>query len=315
MKTNLSTRIATVFLLFAIMIAGCATGLKGIFDDDVIHKRKHTTPGDPGRTEIVIIDITDRDIKNYGRWPWGRDIQGKAVTVLNQYKAKGVYFDIFFTEADDRWPAKDKAFRDAIDISDIPVFIPFVFVAPGGGRTALLYPVQTLDVVENADVVDIKRDILLSLPEFVHPSSGTGFINYFPDKRGVLREIRAVLKWRGSCYPFMGVTIAAYYFGVPVDKIVLKGNVMDFGSKKLVLTKSLGIRPEFGQPFTQFKHYSYTELFEADLESALKGRFVIMASNATGLTNLHVTPTSNRYPGSEVHAVILDYLLNDLQEK
>ena len=56
--------------------------------------------------EIVIVDVTDKDIAKYGRWPWGRDIHGKALRVLNKCEAKGVFFDYIFSEPDSRWPEK-----------------------------------------------------------------------------------------------------------------------------------------------------------------------------------------------------------------
>ena len=83
-------------------------------------------------TEIVIIEVTDKDIGKYGRFPWSRDIHGRALNMLSNYKAKGVFFDMVFSEPDSRWPEKDSAFSIAIQASKIPVFIPYFFVKEGG---------------------------------------------------------------------------------------------------------------------------------------------------------------------------------------
>ena len=82
--------------------------------------------------EIVIVDVTDKDIAKYSRFPWGRDIYGKALRALNNHEAKGVYFDYILSEQDSRWPEKDKAFSDEMKSSIIPVFLPYVFVKEGG---------------------------------------------------------------------------------------------------------------------------------------------------------------------------------------
>ena len=66
---------------------------------------------------IVIIDVTDRSMARYGRWPWPRDLHGEALKMLNLAEIKGVYFDFIFSEKDARWPEKDLAFSESIRTS------------------------------------------------------------------------------------------------------------------------------------------------------------------------------------------------------
>lgn len=84
-----------------------------------------------------------------------------------------------------------------------------------------------------------------------------------------------------------------------------------FGSKQLKLLKEAAFRPDFGEPFNKYKHYSYSDLLEGKIDK-VNGKFAIMGYNATGLSDFVVTKTNNRYPGSEIHAVFIDYLLNEL---
>ena len=263
------------------------------------------------KTKIIIIDVTDKDINQYGSFPWPRDIHGRAVRILNHHKAKGVLFDMVFSEADDRRPEKDQEFAQAISDSAIPVFIPFFFVKPGGGKQAFPYPVQTLSVTNNSNIKSLEYDVLPSLHQFIASSSGTGFVNIFPNKKGILESITTVLSWNKKYYPFIAITIAAHYLKIPTNEIYIKKNIMYIGSKRLKLSNEAGFRPDFGKPFMRYKHYAYSDLLEDRIDNIL-GKFAIIAFNATGLSDFAVTRTSNHYPGSEINAVFIDYMLNDL---
>lgn len=291
-------KLAVISVLLPIFV-----GLVMIFPDNGLAKTNNT--------EIMIIDVTDRDIKKYGRFPWTRDIHGKAVSILSQKKARGVLFDMVFSEADTRSPEKDQKFAHAIAEADIPVFIPFFFVRPGGGMQIFPYPVQTVSVTDPSNIKSIKLDVLPSLEKFINSTPGSGFNNIFPNTRGVLEDIITVLAWNKKYYPFIGITIAAYYFNIPVNKIILRKDILYFGSKQLKLGKEAAFRPDFGSPFNKYKHYAYSDLFEEKIDH-IKGKFVIMGYNATGLSDFVVTKSNNRFPGTEIHAVFIDYLLNEL---
>lgn len=45
----------------------------------------------------------------------------------------------------------------------------------------------------------------------------------------------------------------------------------------------------------------------------IRGKFVIMGFNATGMSDFVVAASSDRYPGAEVHAVLIDSILRRIQ--
>lgn len=262
-------------------------------------------------TEIVIIEVTDKDIGKYGRFPWGRDIHGKALNILNSYKIKGVLFDMLFSEPDSRWPEKDSAFSDAIKKAKIPVFIPYCFVKEGG-KQAFPYHVEGIKIDDASHIKNMKAQVLPSLSQFVMNATNTGYLNVFLDKKGVLRDITTIVQWNGKYYPFIGVTIAAHCFNVPIDEVYLENRTLHIGKAKIKLRKGAKFRPSFGKPFKKYKHYAYSDLLEGKLTNKIQGKFIIMGYNATGLSDFLVTTSSNRFPGSEVHAVFIDYMLNEI---
>ena len=261
-------------------------------------------------TEILIIEVTDKDISKYGRFPWGRDIHGKALKMLSSYKAKGVYFDMVFSEPDSRWPEKDSAFSIAIQESDIPVFIPYCFVKEGGKQT-FPYLVRGIKVDDASHIKKMKSQVLPSLKQFVM-NTNTGYINVFLDKNEILKDITTIVQWKGKYYPFIGITIAAHYFKTPIEEVYLRNRTLHIGKAKVKLRTGANIRPDFGKPFKKYKHYAYSDLLEGKLANKIQSKFIIMGYNATGLSDFFVTTSSNRFPGSEVLAVIIDYMLNEI---
>ena len=259
--------------------------------------------------EIVIVDVTDRDIAKYGRFPWSRDIYGKALRKLNNYAAKGVYFDYIISESDSRWPEKDKAFADEIESSKIPVFLPYVFVKEGG-KEKFSYEVKGVKVIDAPHVWSLDQQVLPPISQLAVNTTNMGFINVFLDKDDILREVTTVVKWRNRYYPFIGIPIAAHYKNVPIDKVFLKNKTLHIGSIMLQLRNGAKFRPTFRKPFDRYKHISYSDLFEGNIRDKIKAKFVIMSFNATGLSHFFVTPNSNRFPGSEIIAGFLDDILN-----
>ena len=260
-------------------------------------------------TEIVIIEVTDKDIGKYGRFPWSRDIHGRALNMLSNYKAKGVFFDMVFSEPDSRWPEKDSAFSIAIQASKIPVFIPYFFVKEGG-KQAFSYPVEGIIVDDASQIKKMNSQVLPSLPKFTKNVTNTGYVNVFLDKNNMLKDITTIVQWNGKYCLFIGVTIAAHYMNTPIGEVYLKNRTLHIGKAKMKLRTGAKIRPAFGKPFTKYIHYAYSDLLEGKLANKIQGKFIIIGYNATGLGDFLVTTSSNRFPGSEIHAVFIDYMLN-----
>ncbi|MBW1695037.1 MAG: CHASE2 domain-containing protein [Deltaproteobacteria bacterium] len=258
--------------------------------------------------KIAIIDVTDKDVAKYGRFPWSRDIHAKALKKLNVYGAKGVLFDFIFSEPDARWPERDSFFSNAIKESKIPVFIPYMFLKEGGAE-AFSYKVDRMRVDDASHIKKVSQ-VLPALSQFAVNATNTGYINVYPDKDYVLKSVPVVLQWHDKFYPFIGINIAAYYKKVPIYEIYLKNKMLHVGSSKFRLNKDASLELDFGKPFTKYIHLSYSDLFEEDLTNQIKDKFIIMSFNASGLSDFFVTKSSNRFPGSEVHAVFLDFFFN-----
>ncbi|MDP3140400.1 MAG: CHASE2 domain-containing protein, partial [Methylotenera sp.] len=68
--------------------------------------------------DIVIVDINEASLnamaKEYGRWPWPRQVFGEFVENIKAQNPKAIVFDILFSDADIYNPDSDAYFNDVI---------------------------------------------------------------------------------------------------------------------------------------------------------------------------------------------------------
>ena len=68
--------------------------------------------------DIVIVDINEASLaalgKEYGRWPWPRQVLGEFLEQIEKQQPKAVVFDILFSDADVYNPDSDAYFDAAI---------------------------------------------------------------------------------------------------------------------------------------------------------------------------------------------------------
>ncbi len=63
-------------------------------------------------------------------------------------------------------------------------------------------------------------------------------------------------------------------------------------------------------PAKTFPHYSISDIIAGRLSPELiKGKIVIVGATATGIYDLRVTPYSTVYPGVEIHANVVENIL------
>ena len=68
--------------------------------------------------DIVIVDINEASLsamaKEYGRWPWPRQVFGEFVENIEAQHPKAIVFDILFSDADVYNPDSDAYFNEVI---------------------------------------------------------------------------------------------------------------------------------------------------------------------------------------------------------
>lgn len=272
--------------------------LKNIENDslDVAFKLRGSLPTNP---HIVIIEITDSDIAQVGRWPWKRSWDAAITQTLTELGAKTVYFDIIFSEASDE--QDDALFEEALKRSK-NTYLPFAF---------------------QAGDINIK-EAFLPIKRFSSYIRGTGFTNIWPDSDGVIRSIPLLFQTEKTIYPHIALKIALDYDGFSLQEInprYLRVNnvhgqvIIPLASKNRLLINWAG-------PWQKtFKHYSFLEVLAKYKDYAdgklpgkelkdFKDSICLIGLTAVGLYDIKPIPLQPEYPGLGVVANTINEIIN-----
>lgn len=293
----------TVLIVLDASVFNVGTNMRQkAFDFMVRHRVVQPAP-DP---EIVIVDINEASLaalsRDYGRWPWPRQVMGEFLEQLETQKPKAVVFDILFSDADVYNPDSDAYFNDVIAATD-NTFFPFLRLE-GQDQLSQVTPAMIPGVIqvpahEAAASYPADSHVAVVLPHFpaMLKPGRIGTHNIYPDRDGIVREYKLYRDdygWRMPSLPLVVGQFAAK--SVPNEQTLL-----------------LNWR---GKPFS----YHYTSFSDVYLDMTAKapkrpqnefaGKIVIIGSTAPSLFDLKATAMAKAHPGVEILATAIDNVKN-----
>jgi adenylate cyclase len=156
-------------------------------------------------------------------------------------------------------------------------------------------------------------------------NKATGFFNVFPDPDGVVRRVPLAIPYGRSkdrsewnLYASIDVQTIRFYLDLPLEKIIL--NFGDTGIDVLEFGQSILVQPDeisrmmvnFQGPTGSYKYYSIADVVNRSFPpGTFKDKIVLVGATATGIGDLRSTPFGRLdYPGVEIHANVIDNILN-----
>jgi len=155
--------------------------------------------------------------------------------------------------------------------------------------------------------------------------SGTGFFNVFADPDGVVRKGILALpfglslkKTEWDLYASLDVQIVRSYLDLSNDRIILNFGAngienIEFGSSDVVQPDDVGrANINYRGPARTFPYVSIADVVHHKFTAGtFKDKIVLVGASAVGIADLRTTPFSAfNYPGVEIHANIVDNILN-----
>lgn len=298
LKNNFYIYLATLFTLLVLLDASVFHVGQNMRDKAFDFMVKHRVIQAKPDADIVIVDINEASLaafaKEYGRWPWPRQVLGEFVENIQAQKPKAIVFDIVFSDADIYNPDSDAYFNEVIASSN-NVFFPILRLDPSQDKLSQLKYAQIPGIRAKPDH-NQNATIAAILPFFegARKAGRLGTHNVYPDNDGIVREYRIYHEEEGWHLPSLPEIVGANAGG---DLTGLPQNML------------MNWR---GKPFS-YHYVSFSDVF-TDLASQHKKRpqdeftnkTVIIGSTAAGLFDIKPTAMDKQFPGVEVLATAID---------
>lgn len=297
LKNNFYIYLATLFTLLVLLDAntfGVGMNMRDkAFDFMVKHRVINPKPD----ANIVIVDINEPSLaafaKEYGRWPWPRQVLGEFVENIQAQNPKAIVFDIVFSDADIYNPDSDAYFNEVITACE-NCFFPILRLDPSEDQNSQLKFAQIPGLSHEAGAQE-NATLAAILPYFkgALKTERLGTHTVYPDNDGVVREYRMFHDDYGWRLPSMPLTVAKF------------AEATDSLPKNMLLNWR-------GKPF-RYTYATFSDVF-TDLASQNKKRpqdeftnkIVIIGSTAPGLFDIKPTAMDKQFPGVEIMATAID---------
>lgn len=291
----------------------------------------------------VVVDIDEKSLAAYGQWPWPRYLVARLIDNLTQNGAASVALDILLAEPDRSSPnlLRQRLHRDfgvELDLEKLPPDLAdndAVLAATLARSPAVLGVFMQFDPYKGPpsslprptglaeqtpagappprDTVLRATSALLPLPAFSR-AAPVGAINVAPGTDGVVREVPLLYRLGDNIYA--NLSLRALMRGLDVKTMILRSGPeglteIRLGPYRVPVSAQGLMRVPFKGPRGVYPYYSAVDILEKRVPPEhLEGRVVFVGTSAAGLQDIRATPFDAVYPGVEVHAAVVDAILN-----
>jgi len=300
--------------------------------------------------QVVIVDIDEKSLEEIGQWPWNRNILAKINDVLFEYyQIKAIGYDIVFAEEDVDEGAKllDKMANGALQDDDkfIEEYHRVIsslqhdqrFAESLKDRKTVLGFVMDTDTIKGGlpdaitklDKNTLKR-LSINKPKGYTANldilqrsafSGGFFDNALLDSDGVFRRVPLLQAYNNELHESLSLALTRAATGSPQIQMVVEPSNdgqdiflewVTIGELAIPVDHQSGVLVPYIGKQKSFDYIPATDVLNKRVDKEkLKGKITLFGTSAPGLLDLRTTPLEAAYPGVEVHANIIQGILDD----
>jgi adenylate cyclase len=305
------------------------------------YQRLAPQPYDPD-PPVRVVDIDPESIARFGQWPWPRTVMRDLVVRLTERHAAAVAFDILFAEADrtsleevvKRLPPEQA--NRLMGMAGFPanddLFAAALKAAPSVLSIILTGPASSPAVAPKAGFVfagDDPKPFLRAfpgaegnLPQLDEAARGTGSMNLFPNRDGVVRQVPLFFRLGGQIVPSLAAEALRVAQGA--STYVLKSsnasgetafgqrtglNHARIGNIEVATDAAAALTLKF-RPSNPAAFIPAWKLLAGEIgERMIAGKIILIGTSTPGLLDLRATPLDPAVPGVEIQAQIIENIL------
>lgn len=291
--------------------------------------------------DIVIITIDDPSyeylIEKYGDWPIPRNVYAEILEYVQAQQPKYVAFDLLFIKSLNRIKGSDSKLVEGLKKYQ-NTYTAFNFDDYSFDlRKAPILDEKLKSQIENKSET-VKpfsfKNCRLIMDEIIDVTKNIGHINTPKSDDGFIRSIPMIVEYPNytnntpDYYLYMTTKLAVDYLNkyenenISTLKIDENNNLI-LGKRKIPLTKNAeAIANWYGNPQKGFKYVYIWELIksmeakkngEKELipNDLFKDKFVYIGTSVFSLSDIKTVPISKYMPGVEIHATLLNNILDN----
>ncbi|MHB8977682.1 MAG: CHASE2 domain-containing protein [Trichloromonadaceae bacterium] len=281
-------------------------------------------PAGTRSSEVVIVDLDERSLERYGRWPWPRSRVAQLLSSIQALGPRVIGLDILFADLDSSAAAPgadghpDQVLAKTLTNGTYVLGYAFSF-DPGknAGNDCFLTPLALVEVASGAPGREPDwfraEGVVCNLPELAAAASAAGFFNVALDRDGILRRAPLFLEYQGRFYPSLALAMVQQFRGnsqLTLYRSPLGAEALGLGNSRTPLDPKGNLLLRFRGGQGAFATFSALDLLEGRVNGAwLRDKMVVVGTSAAGLREQIATPLANNGLGVEVHATLADNLL------
>ena len=286
-------------------------------------------------SNVIIIDIDEKSLSKFGQFPWNRSIFAKIIENVDSTNPKAIGFDVFFSEKDKQSPEEiiksynilandvinylvnikghDERFRQQLENSKSVLAVLGSNVSSHGSYDR---KAKARFLSKGGDPNQFTYNYpysIGSLEKLEKSAKGLGSISFLDQTDGIIRSLPLIVRFNKKIYPTMGLEMVR----VGENQKNLYVELDEVGVKRIsvrphkVLTDPNGILWIRYKESQKQQYISASSVFEGKFDkSRFENKFVLIGASAQGLFDLVKTPLGVTIPGVEVHANVIENILD-----
>jgi adenylate cyclase len=283
----------------------------------------------------VVVEIDERSLQAVGQWPWPRTILASLLRDIERAEPLVIGVDIVMPEADRMSPERllERARRDdpvlaehlaplpsndtelAKAIAAGPVVLAVVGSDVPTQETLRATPLTIVDEEKRGDVPNTMgqyRGALPSIDELDRVARGHGLISVGKPANEVIRRMPLVSNVNGTLAPALAVEMLRVGEGANSLRLRTAGTArrgITIGNLTAP-TEDDGSMRIYYSPHLAGRSISAIDVLEGRVDSRkFRGRYVLIGVTGLALADFQNTPLGIAMPGSEIHAQVLENLI------
>ena len=282
----------------------------------------------PKSDNVVIIDIDNKSLKAVGQWPWSRDVIAKLITNLSDAKAGIIGLDMVFAEEDKSSPhlLKEKYPKISQNLPNYDEVLAKTFASAPVVGGYIFTDEETIDIatplipavfiqkgLHESTYLKETKGIILNTPVLQDALYSSGFFVTKKNEGGVVRSAPLIYKYQDIIYPSLALEMIRIYSASNKVEILGDENGVEriaFGEYNIPTESSGEFIINFRGSKKHFKYISASHILSKHFNpKEIENKFILLGTSAPGLKDLRYIAYDSTFPGVEVHANIIDNIL------